>query len=52
MNVWLSLMHPLLGAWSITQAYALTGNPTSDPLVCGPALNPLIHTSQGANYFK
>ena len=25
-NVWLPLMHPLLGTWSATQACALTGN--------------------------
>ena len=25
-NVWLSLMHPLLGTWPATQACALTGN--------------------------
>ena len=30
-----------------TQAYALTGNPTSDPLVLQPVLSPLSHTSQG-----
>ena len=29
-NVWLPLVHPLLGAWPTTQACALTGNPTSD----------------------
>ena len=46
-NVWLSLAHPLLGIWTPTQACALTGNRTSDPLVCRPALNPLCHTSQG-----
>ena len=46
-NVWLPLIHPLLGTWSTTQACALTGNWTSDPLVCRLALNPLSHTSQG-----
>ena len=46
-NVWLPLMHPLLGTWPATQACALTGNQTSDPLVHKPALNPLNHTSQG-----
>ena len=46
-NVWLPLMHPLLGTWLTTQACALTGNWTSDPLVHRPALNPLSHTSQG-----
>ena len=46
-TVWLPLMHPLLGTWPATQACALTGNPTGDPLVHRPALNPLSHTSQG-----
>ena len=30
-----------------TQACALTGNQSSDPLVCRPVLSPLSHTSQG-----
>ena len=48
-SVWLPLVHPtpLLGAWSATQACALTGNQTGDPLVCKLALYPLSHTSQG-----
>ena len=46
--VWSSLELPLLGTWPATQACALTGNQTSDPLVCRLALNPLSHTSQGA----
>ena len=46
-NVWLPLMFPLLGTWPATQACALTGNWTGDPLVRRPALNPLSHTSQG-----
>ena len=41
-NVWLPLMWPPLGTWPITQACALTGNPTGDPM-----LNPLSYTSQG-----
>ena len=45
--VWLPLMHPLLGTWPTTQACALTGNWTLDPLVCRLALNLLSHTSQG-----
>ena len=45
-NVWLPLTHPLLGTWPATQARALTGNRTGDPLVCRSALNPLSHTSQ------
>ena len=41
--------HPLLGTWPTTQACTLTGNPTDDPLVCRPVLNPLSHTSQGCS---
>ena len=40
---------PLLGTWPATQACALTGNRTRDPLVCRWALNPLSHTSQGTS---
>ena len=47
MNMWLPLAHPPLGTWPATQACALTGNLTSDPLVHRLALNPLSHTSQG-----
>ena len=46
-SVWLPLARPLLGTWPTTQAYALTGNRTVNPLVCRPALNPLSHMSQG-----
>ena len=46
-NVWLPLTQPLLGTWPAAQACALTGNWTSDPLVCRLVLNPLSHTSQG-----
>ena len=46
-NVWLPLVHPLLGTWTATQAYALTGNQTGDPLVRRLVLNPLSHISQG-----
>ena len=35
------------GTRPTTQACALTGNRTSDPLVCRPALSPLSHSSQG-----
>ena len=38
-NVWLPLACPLLGTWPETQACALTGNRTSDPLICRLALN-------------
>ena len=47
-RVWLPLMHPLLGTWPATQAYALTGNRTSNPLAQRLVLNPLSHTSQGS----
>ena len=50
-NVWLPLMHPQLWTWPATQACALTGNRTSNPLVCRPALNSLSHTSQVHNHF-
>ena len=43
-NVWLPLTHPLLGTWPATQASALTGNQTGDPLIHRLALNLL---SQG-----
>ena len=48
----LLLAHLPLGTWPATQACALTGNRTSDLLVCRPALNPLSHTSQGSFYFS
>ena len=44
---WLPLVCPEYGTWPATQACALTGNRTSNTLVCRPALNPLSHTSQG-----
>ena len=40
-------LHPLLGTWPATQACALPGNRSGDPLVLRPMLNPLRHTSQG-----
>ena len=46
-RMWLPLVGPLLGTWPATQACALTGNRTSDLLVCRWVLNPLSHTSQG-----
>ena len=46
-NVWLPLMCPPQGTWARTQACAPTGNWTSNPLVCRPALSSLNHTSQG-----
>ena len=48
-NVWYSLVCPLLGTWPATQACALTGTPAGNPWVCRPALSPLSHTSQGLN---
>ena len=50
-NVRLPLMHTPQWTQPATQARALTGNGTSDPLVHSPALNPLSHTSQGRNCF-
>ena len=38
---------PPTGDLPTTQACALTGNGTGNPLVHRPALNPLGHTSQG-----
>ena len=46
-NVWLPLEHSLLETWPATQACALTGNQTGNPLVHRPALSPLSHTIQG-----
>ena len=37
---------PPQGTWPATQACALIGNWTGNPLVCRLALNPLSHTSQ------
>ena len=45
-NVWLPLAPPLLGTWPTTQASALTGNRSSNLLICRPALSPLSRTSQ------
>ena len=42
---------PQLGTWPTSQACALTGNQTSDPLFQRPALNPLSHTSHGPAVF-
>ena len=44
----LPLAHPQLGTWPTTQAWALTGNQTSNLLVHRLTLNPLSHTSQGS----
>ena len=49
-NVWLLLVCPQLGTWPATQAWALTGNRSSDLLVHRPALSPLSHTSRGWRY--
>ena len=45
-NAWLPLTDPILGTWPTTQACALTGNQTGNPLVHRPALNPLSHTAR------
>ena len=44
---WLPLTHAPTGDWPATQACALTGNQTVNPLVHRPVLSPLSHTSQG-----
>ena len=44
---WLLLTCPQLGTWPATQACALTGNRTGDPLVDRLALTPLSHANQG-----
>ena len=49
-NVQLPLEHPLLGAWSATQACALTGNETGNPWVCRLAFNPLSHTNHQESF--
>ena len=41
---------PPLGTWPATQACALTGNQTGDPLVHKLALNLLSHTTHGTPY--
>ena len=46
-NVWLLPACPPPGTWPETQACALTGNQTGDPVIRRLALNPLGHTSQG-----
>ena len=52
-NVWLPLSGSLMGTRPATQAGALTGNQTSNPLVHRLALNPLSYPGQGntVNYF-
>ena len=47
-NAWLPFMRPHRGIWPTTQACALTGTRTGDPVVCRLTLNPLSHASQGA----
>ena len=47
----LPLARPQLGTWPATQACALTGNQTTNPLVHSPSLNPLNHISQGKKGF-
>ena len=42
-------MCPPLRTWPTTQACALTGNWTDDPLIRRPVLNPLSHISQGSD---
>ena len=46
-DAWLPLTWPPLGTWPTTLVCALTGNQTSDPLVCRLALSQQSHISQG-----
>ena len=46
----LPLACPQQETWASTQAYALTGNRTGDPLVHRMTPNPLSHTSQGSQF--
>ena len=43
---WLPLSRPQTGTWPATQVRALTGNRTSNLLLCRPEVNPLSHMSQ------
>ena len=47
-NVWLPLTWPPLGTWPATQACALTGNWTGDPLVHSPYS---VHWTTPARFF-
>ena len=38
--------------WATTQRCALTGNWTSDLLVCRMMLNPLSHSTQGSSFYN
>ena len=46
---WLPLARPQPGSRLTTQASGLRRDQTGNPSVCGPALSPLSHTSQGIN---
>ena len=48
-SVRLPFTRTLLETRPATQACALTGNPTSDPLVSRTVVNPLSYASQGLN---
>ena len=49
-SVWLPLVYPSPGTWPATQACALTGNRTGDPLIHRPALSPEPH-QPGLSFF-
>ena len=51
MNVWLPLTCPLLETWPATQACALSGNQTGNPLVHRPMISLLSYTSQ-SHYWR
>ena len=46
-SVWLPLTWPPLGPWPASQACALIGDRTGNPLIHRPTLYPLSYTSQG-----
>ena len=48
---WLPVTQPQPGTWPATQACALIGNQTGNPLLCRPVPNPQGHTSQGYRLF-
>ena len=48
-NVWLPITGPSLGTWPATQACALTGSQTRDPLVHRLTLNPLSQSTSQSN---
>ena len=48
--MWLLLALPVMGNWPATQACALPGNGTGNPLVLRPMPNPLSYSSQAEHF--